>query len=271
MDYNKTLAREWEPERAMRAASAMRVVVVLVLLVAVATAVALLPTGEYLKWLLEKVESVGPWGPVLLAGVYAVACVFFIPGSMLTLGAGFLFGVVRGTIAVSAGSVLGATAAFLFGRTLLRGWVEKRIAGNPRFCAIDRALGQHGFKIVLLVRLSPVFPFNLLNYAFGLTDVRLWEYVLASWIGMLPGTLMYVYLGTALKSLADVVAGAPKGGTFQNLFFIVGLAMTVIATIVITQVARRALNEAVAGCRATAQDATEERAIHSNGSSVGVL
>ena len=82
----------------------------------------------------------------------------FVPGSMLTLGAGFLFGVVRGTIAVSVGSVLGATAAFLIGRTLLRGWIEKRIAAYPRFQAIDRAVGTEGFKIVLLVRLSPGLP-----------------------------------------------------------------------------------------------------------------
>jgi uncharacterized membrane protein YdjX (TVP38/TMEM64 family) len=91
---------------------------------------------------------------------------------------------------VSVGSVLGATAAFLVGKTLLRGWIERRIAAYPRFQAIDRVVGEQGFKIVLLVRLSPLFPFNLLNYAFGLTKVRLWQYVLASWIGMLPGTLM---------------------------------------------------------------------------------
>ncbi len=210
----------------MKTATTLRIVVALLLVAAMVTGITILPVKDYLASLLQAVESVGPWGPVLLAGAYVVACVLFVPGSVLTLGAGFLFGVVRGTIAVSVGSVLGATAAFLVGRTLLRGWIEKRIAAYPRFQAIDRAVGKEGFKIVLLVRLSPVFPFNLLNYAFGLTNVRLWQYVLASWIGMLPGTLMYVYLGSALKSLADVAAGAPKGGTPQTVFFVAGLVMT---------------------------------------------
>jgi len=203
------------------------------------------PVQEWLSKLLAAIDQVGPLGPVLLAAVYAVACVLFVPGSILTLGAGFLFGLVVGTIAVSAGSVVGATLAFLVGRTLLRDWIERRTAGWPRFRAIDRAVGRQGFKIVLLLRLSPVFPFNLLNYAFGLTRVRLRDYVLASWIGMLPGTIMYVYLGTALKSLADVVAGGPKAGPLQTGFFVAGLIATIVATVFITRVARRALRAAI--------------------------
>jgi uncharacterized membrane protein YdjX (TVP38/TMEM64 family) len=230
----------------MKTTTILRIVVALLLVAAVLTGLVILPVKDYLAGLFQAIKSVGPWGPVLLAGAYVVACLLFIPGSVLTLGAGFLFGVVRGTIAVSVGSVLGATAAFLVGRTLLRGWIEKRMAAYPRFQAIDRAVGKEGFKIVLLIRLSPVFPFNLLNYAFGLTNVQLWQYVLASWIGMVPGTLMYVYLGSALKNLAEVAAGAPKGGTSQTVFFVAGLVMTVVATIVITRVARRALSEAVA-------------------------
>ncbi len=255
----------------MKTATVLRIVVALVLVAAIVTGIAILPAKDYLAGLLQAVESVGPWGPVLLAGAYVVACVFFVPGSVLTLGAGFLFGVVRGVIAVSVGSVLGATAAFLVGRTLLRGWIERRIAAYPRFQAIDRAVGKQGFKIVLLVRLSPVFPFNLLNYAFGLTNVRLWQYVLASWIGMLPGTLMYVYLGSALKSLADVAAGAPKGGAPQTVFFVAGLVMTVVATVVVTRVARRALSEAVAA-HGQSQDAVQDAPpAHSGKRSVGVL
>lgn len=216
-------------------------------LLAIVASVTLLPAGEYLGRLLEWVESMGAWGPALLAAAYVVACVLFIPGSMLTLGAGFLFGIVRGTIAVSIGSVLGATVAFLVGRTLLRSWIEQQTAAFPKFQAIDRAVGQQGFKIVMLVRLSPIFPFNLLNYAFGLTGVPLRQYVLASWLGMLPGTLMYVYLGSALKSLADVAAGTGQGGGVQTAFFIVGLGMTAVATVVITRVAKRALDQAVGG------------------------
>ena len=225
----------------------MRKIVVLAFVaIAVGMCLALLPVKDYLLASLAGIESAGAWGPALLAVLYAVACVLFVPGSVLTLGAGFLFGVVRGTIAVSLGSVAGATAAFLVGRTLLRGPIERRIAAYPRFGAIDRAVGMQGFKIVLLVRLSPIFPFNLLNYSFGLTKVRPWQYVLASWIGMLPGTLMYVYLGSALKSLAEVASGVPAGGTLQTVFFVGGLVMTVLATVVITRVAQKALNDAVA-------------------------
>ena len=255
----------------MKTATAIRIVLALLLVAAIVTGLAVLPAKDYLAGLLRAVESVGPWGPVLLAGAYVVACVLFVPVSVLTLGAGFLFGVVRGTIAVSVGSVLGATAAFLVGRTLLRGWIEKRIAAYPRFQAIDRAVGEEGFKIVLLVRLSPIFPFNLLNYAFGLTNVRLWQYVLASWIGMLPGTLMYVYLGSALKSLADVAAGAPKGGTLQTVFFVTGLVMTVVATVVVTRVARRALSEAVAAHGGSQDTVRDEPSAHSDKTFLGVL
>jgi uncharacterized membrane protein YdjX (TVP38/TMEM64 family) len=255
----------------MKTATILRIVVALVLVAAILTGITLLPVKDYLAGLLQAVESVGFWGPVLLAGAYVVACVLFVPGSVLTLGAGFLFGVVRGTIAVSVGSVLGATAAFLVGRTLLRRWIERRITAYPRFQAIDRAVGNEGFKIVLLLRLSPVFPFNLLNYAFGLTNVRLGPYFLASWIGMLPATLMYVYLGSALKSLTDVAAGSPKGGTLQTVFFVAGLVMTVVATVVVTRVARRALNEAVAA-NIQSQDAVQdEPPAHTAKRSVGVL
>ena len=255
----------------MNAKKTLRIVIALVLVAGIAAALAVLPVKDYLAGFLERIESVGPWGPVLLAAAYAVACVLFIPGSILTLGAGFLFGVARGTIAVSVGSVLGAAAAFLVGRTLLRGSIEKRITAFPRFQAIDRAVGEQGFKIVLLVRLSPIFPFNLLNYAFGLTNVRLWQYVLASWIGMFPATVMYVYLGSALKSLTDVAAGAPKGGTPQTVFFVAGLVMTIVATVVITRVARRALSEAVAEHRGQGEEGAQDVGLPvDNSNAVGV-
>ena len=253
----------------MNAKRSLQIVIAVLLVASVVTALALLPVKDYLAGLLDGIDTLGPWGPVVLAAAYAVACVLFVPGSILTLGAGFLFGVVYGSVAVSVGSVLGATAAFLVGRTFLRGWIEGRIAAYPRFQAIDRAVGRQGFKIVLLTRLSPVFPFNLLNYAFGLTKVPLGHYVLASWIGMLPGTVMYVYLGSALKSLADVAAGAPEGGTPQTVFFVVGLVMTIVATVVITRVARRALDEAVASHRTPAEDRASDEPSQSHGNPVG--
>lgn len=184
---------------------------------------------------LDAIARLGPLGPVLFIAVYIVAAVLFIPGSALTLGAGALFGVVWGSIYVSVASTLGATAAFLVGRYFARGWVAKKIEGNPTFAAIDRAVADEGWKIVGLTRLSPVFPFTLLNYAFGLTRVKLRDYVLASWIGMMPGTVMYVYLGSIARA-----AGEKKSPTEWALYA-VGLIATIAVTVFITRIARRAL------------------------------
>ena len=229
----------------MKRSVGLRIAGAVVLVITVAASLILLPAKEYFAQFLEWVQGVGPWGPVCVIGLYIVACLLLIPGSLLTLGSGFLFGVVWGTVTVSIGSTLGATAAFVVGRTLARNWIEQKVADNSKFQAIDRAVGSQGLKIVFLVRLSPLFPFNLLNFAFGLTSVSLPRYVLASWIGMLPGTLMYVYLGSAAKSLADLAAGKVEGGWQQQVLFGVGLVATIVVTMFVTRIARRALKEAV--------------------------
>ncbi len=203
------------------------------------------PVAETIVRFLDSVRSLGLWGPVALAGAYVAATVAMVPGLVLTLGAGFAFGLLVGTVTVSLASTLGATAAFLVGRTLARDWVAQLAARNPRFHAVDRAAQEHGFKIVLLIRLSPLFPFNLLNYLFALTSVRLRDYVLASWIGMLPGTVMYVYFGTALKSLAEVASGRVEGGMLQRVMFLLGLGVTVAVTVYVTRLARRAIRQYV--------------------------
>jgi len=229
----------------MKPSSIFRIVTLAVLIVSIGASLFLLPTQEYLSWFLAWVQRIGPWGAVLLGAAYIPAALLFVPGSLLTLGAGFALGVGLGTVAVSIGSTLGASAAFLAGRTLARGFIEAKISHNPRFRAIDQAVKHEGFKIVLLTRLSPVFPFNLLNYAFGLTPVSLRDYFLASWIGMLPGTVMYVYLGSAAKNLADLAAGKVEGGTGQQVLFGVGLLATVAVTVAVTRVAKRALTAVV--------------------------
>ena len=229
----------------MRVPTAIRLFMLILIGVVVAAGVVLLPTKELLSRFLELASGLGVWGAVLVIAFYVVACLLFVPGSLVTLGVGFLYGVVWGTVIVSIGSTLGATAAFLAGRTLAREWIQRKLATGARFQAVDRAVGQQGFKIVLLVRLSPLFPFNLMNYAFGLTTVRLRDYVLASWIGMLPGAVMYVYLGSAAKSLADLAAGRTEGTVGQPILFGAGLIITVVVTILVTRIARRALKEAM--------------------------
>src|SRR5260370_10350132 len=188
----------------MKKADILRALALLTLIAAAVAGLIVLSVNEPLREALG--ESLGrfrgsAWGPVAFAAVYALACLV-LPGSLITLAAGSLFGVVVGTAGVPLSSVTGACLAFWLGRTLARGLVEKRLAGNRRFRALDQAVAAGGFKIVLLTRLSPLFPFTLLNYAFGLTNVRFRDYVLASWIGMLPGTVMYVYLGSTVKDLA---------------------------------------------------------------------
>jgi uncharacterized membrane protein YdjX (TVP38/TMEM64 family) len=221
-----------------------RLLLFAVIVLAVIGVTVFLPVRDWLINALQWTQTLGIWGPVFVAAFYVVACVLFLPGSILTLGAGFLFRVIKGSFIVSVGSTLGACAAFWVGRTIARNWIAGKVAKNEKFAAIDEAVAQQGFKIVLLTRLSPVFPFNLLNYAFGLTKISFWKYALASWIGMMPGTVMYVYLGAGLRSLADVAAGGVQKSTASRLFFWFGLAVTVVVAVFVTRVARDALKRA---------------------------
>ena len=196
-----------------------------------------------LKNALEWIESLGAIGAVAFIGIYIVATVAFLPGSILTLGAGVVFGVWLGALYVFIGATLGATAAFLVGRYLARNWVAQKIANNDKFNAIDRAVGKEGLKIVVLTRLSPIFPFNLLNYAFGLTGVSIRDYIIGS-LGMIPGTLMYVYIGSLAGNLALIgTATQPTNPTLQWTIQIVGFIATIAVTVYVTRIAKQALNE----------------------------
>ncbi|MEM9291520.1 MAG: TVP38/TMEM64 family protein [Acidobacteriota bacterium] len=199
--------------------------------------------SEHLPSFVQWVENLGVWGPVAFIVGYIVATVAFVPGSILTLAAGALFGLWKGTLFVFIGSSIGASAAFLIARYLARQRVEARLGDNPRFAAIDRAVGREGGKIVFLMRLSPIFPFNLLNYSLGLTSVPFLSYVLAC-VGMIPGTFLYVYYGATAGNLAQAVAGGGEAGGEVWIGRILGLVATIAVTWLITQRARRALKEA---------------------------
>ncbi|MHC5933621.1 TVP38/TMEM64 family protein [Nostoc sp.] len=194
---------------------------------------------------LQWIDSLGTLGAIAFIALYIIATVAFFPGSILTLGAGVIFGAVWGSLYVFIGATLGATAAFLVGRYLARGWVAGKIADNKKFAAIDQAVGREGLKIVLLTRLSPIFPFNLLNYAFGITGVSLKDYFIGS-VGMIPGTIMYVYIGSLAGNLAMIGTEAqPTNPTLQWTIRILGLIATVAVTVYVTQIARKALEEEV--------------------------
>lgn len=201
---------------------------------------------ELLRNVLQRVDNLGAIAPIAFILIYIIATVAFLPGSILTLGAGVVFGIVQGSIYVFIGATIGATLAFLVGRYLARGWISNKIAGNQKFSAIDRAVGQEGFKIVLLTRLSPIFPFNLLNYALGVTGVSLKDYVLAS-VGMIPGTIMYVYIGSLAGSIATIGGETQPDANpvAQWGIRIIGFVATVAVTLYVTKIARQALNESI--------------------------
>ena len=226
-----------------RRSSVIRLVVLVVLAAALITATIIFDVNTYLRDMLEWIRGRGFAGVGIFAGGYIVATVFFIPGSILTLGAGFIYGVLYGSIYVSVASTIGATAAFIVGRYFARDWVAGKVSGNARFQAIDDAVGREGWKIVGLTRLSPIFPFNLLNYAYGLTKVKLGHYVLASWIGMMPGTVMYVYIGSLAGDLATLGAGERARTTGEWILYGVGLLATIVVTVFVTRLARKALSQ----------------------------
>ncbi len=201
---------------------------------------------DYLQQALQWIESLGPVGILWFISLYVIATVLFVPGTILTLGAGVIFGVVWGSLYVFIGATLGALAAFLVGRYFARNWVENQIKDNSKFQAIDRAVGKEGWKIVGLTRLSPLFPFNLLNYAFGITQVSLSDYTIGS-LGMIPGTVAYVYIGALAGNLATLGTHAPESNAsgVQSALKILGAIATVAVTIYITLKAKQALDQKI--------------------------
>jgi uncharacterized membrane protein YdjX (TVP38/TMEM64 family) len=215
--------------------------VLLVAVAAFAAALLLLPVREWIATLLAWTAAHREIAWIIYVLLYVVATVAFLPGLILTIAAGVIFGLATGIVLVSIASLLGATAAFFVGRTVARAWVSTRIEAWPRFRALNRALAERGFWIVLLTRLSPLFPFNLLNYAYGVSAVRARDYVLASWIGMLPATALYVYAGTAAANLTAAISGDVDTGTGGQVLLWLGLAATIAVTVLVTRLASRAL------------------------------
>jgi uncharacterized membrane protein YdjX (TVP38/TMEM64 family) len=238
------MTRTASTSAATRAGSRGKLALWVLLVVGLVLAAHYFDAAARLRVALDGIARLGLWGPVLFGLLYVAATVFFLPGSILTVGAGVVFGLVRGFAIVSISATLGATSAFLVGRYLARDWIAGKIEGHPTFAVIDDAVAREGWKIVGLLRLSPVVPFNVLNYAFGVTRVSLRDYVLASWIGMMPGTLLYVYLGSIAGDLAGA-GGRASRTPAEWAFYAVGLVATIAVTVFVTRLARRALAERV--------------------------
>lgn len=215
----------------------LRAAVVIVLLAIFVLALRWVNSSGFLKQSLEWVRDLGPWGPIVFMAMYVAAVVFFLPAAILTLGGGFVFGMLWGSVYVMIGATIAANVAFLIGRYFARDWIARRIASQPKFKALDDAVAREGWKIVALVRLAPVFPFAVTSYGFGLTRVPLWEYFLAN-VTMIPGTLMYVYFGTLLSDLTQPVERPPW------IKWVVG-GLTVIVIFYVTRFAKRALSQRI--------------------------
>ena len=214
-----------------------------VALVALVIAAFTLPIVDWLAAFFAWVQANPAIAWAVFIAFYVDAVVLMLPGSLLTLGAGYLFGLGYGFAIVSFASTVGATCAFLVGRFFARQWVASKLSAMPRFSALDRAVGARGALVVLLTRLSPAFPFTLLNYALGLTQVPLKTYLLVSWLGMMPGTLLYVYLGSIAQNLTAVFSGELAESPVGNTLLYLGLAATLALTVLITRFASGALDQ----------------------------
>ena len=198
---------------------------------------------EFLQNALQWINSLGAIGGIVFIGIYIIATLAFLPAALLTLGAGVIFGVIWGSIYVFIGATLGAIAAFLVGRYLAQGWVKEKISSYKKFAIIDKAVSKEGLKIVLLVRLSPLFPFNLLNYAFGITSVSFQDYLIGS-VGMIPGTIMYVYFGSLVGDIALIGSKNQPGNIILHwVIQIMGLIATIAVTVYVTNIAKKALKD----------------------------
>jgi len=161
------------------------------------------------------IEGFGPLAPLVFIAGYILAVIFFIPGLPITVLGGVAFGPFWGTVYVSIASTIGVALTFLIARYGARGMVERWVAENPRLARIDQAIARHGWRIVMITRLVPLFPFNLQNYAYGLTRIGFWSYLLTSWPCMLPGTAAYTFAGGALSE---------GGGDIQRTMTYLGIA-----------------------------------------------
>ena len=235
-DMDMTSTRENETghggaSKWLKVAGGLLVVAVLV------AAWTLLPLGTWLEALRAWVDGLGIWGYVAFALIYAIATILLAPGSPLTIAAGIAFG-LTGFFPVMVGATLGACGGFLVSRYIARGWVEKRTANSRLFAAIDRAIKAEGWKIVGLMRLSPLVPFNLQNYFFGVTQVKFPAYAIATFFGIMPGTLLYVWIA----SVGAAAGSGEETGPAKWALLGVGLVATLAVTIIVSRKAQKELS-----------------------------
>jgi uncharacterized membrane protein YdjX (TVP38/TMEM64 family) len=196
-----------------------------------------LPLKDWLEALEGWVGDMGVVGAIVYGAVYIAASLLFVPASILTLGAGYLFGLAGGMAVVWPAATVKAALAFLIARHFARERVERLARRHPKFAALDRAIGKGDWKVVVLLRLSPIVPFSVSNYLYGLTPVRFSHYVAATAAGMLPGSFLYVYLGTAGRRLG----GSHERTPWEWAMLVAGLGATVAVTVYLSRLAKKQL------------------------------
>ena len=219
-----------------------RVLLGTAILVGIAGLYATLPVGETLQTLVRRIDALGPWAGAVFVLVYAAASVLLLPVWILTVAAGAVFGVARGSVLVLLGATLGAMTAFALARTGLRGSIRRWARAYPDFDRLDRAIAARGGWIVFLVRLSPVFPFVYVNYLFGLTAITAVTYAAATILGMIPATIAYVALGASAGAAAS--GQAASWSTARIVVMVAGVAAAIVVSIIVAQIATRAVREA---------------------------
>jgi len=204
------------------------------------------PAQAYLIDTMYWLRNINPiYGTMTLTVIYAVSLVFCFPGTPLNLAAGFLFGTWLGSFVTVIGADVGATLAFLLGRTLGREWAQQQIMKNKRFGLVNLAVEKNAWLIIFLVRLSPVFPFGICNYLFGVTKSTFWIYWSATTAGLIPCTMAYTYLGSLMRSLSDIYADGETDTTQRTIIVSVALIVTIGGITVITLITKRSLEKAM--------------------------
>jgi uncharacterized membrane protein YdjX (TVP38/TMEM64 family) len=192
---------------------------------------------------MQAIQAAGWTGYLMFIALYAACCVFFIPASFLTFAAGAVYGFWGGTLLVLAGNGLGSHFFLLITRYLFHGWAERYFARKKKLRAVSEAVQHDGWKIVFLTRLSPLMPYSVINYALGLTNLSAWRFLLATEVGSIPATAVYVYFGTLMGSLATIRTDMHSRGTTHWVFQGVGLAITIAVTVGVTHLASRSLQK----------------------------
>jgi uncharacterized membrane protein YdjX (TVP38/TMEM64 family) len=229
----------------MKRATWIRLGIFAVLVTLIVVVFVFVPLKEYHEQFVNNVESLGPWRFAALTGIFVLACLLMIPVTPISLAGGMLFGFGMGLVTVGIGSIIGPALTFYVGKFLGRSWIASAIAKNRTLGAIDRAVADQGFKIIFLARLSPFVPYGVMNYMFSLSRISFLVYIVATFLGVLPTTVAYAYLGSLANNLDELIVVLNKGGIEQLLLFWGGLAATVVVSVVVTLVAKKALHEAL--------------------------